>query len=91
MNMILIVGMILLRAIQLRFGPASYDDPMELLTKLKHVNSVVAYKGQFESISNRIRSLSDMHKLSCFMSWLKDEARLAVKMQGPRTLGEAYL
>ena len=45
MNMILIVGMILLRAIQLRFGLASYDDPMELLTKLKHVNSVVAYKG----------------------------------------------
>ena len=31
-----------------------------------------------------------MHKLSCFMSGLKDEVRLAIKMQGPRTLGEAY-
>ena len=78
------------RAIQPRFGLASYDDPMELLTKLKHTYTVAIYKGQFESISNRIRNLSDMHKLSCFMSGLKDEVRLAVKMQGPRNLGEAY-
>ena len=63
------------RVIQLRFGPPSYDDPMELLIKLKHVNSIVEYKGQFESISNRIRNLSSMHKLSCFMSGLKDEVR----------------
>uniref|UniRef100_A0A2N9G868 Reverse transcriptase domain-containing protein n=1 Tax=Fagus sylvatica TaxID=28930 RepID=A0A2N9G868_FAGSY len=78
------------RTILLRFGPASYDDPMESLTKLKHTTTVIAYKGQFESISNRIRNLSDMHKLSCFMSGLKDEIRLAVKMQGPRNLSEAY-
>jgi hypothetical protein len=78
------------RAIQLRFGPPSYDDPMELLIKLKHVNSIEEYKGLFESLSNRIRNMSSMHKLSCFMSGLKDEVRLAIKMQGPRTLGEAY-
>jgi hypothetical protein len=78
------------RAIQLRFGPPSYDDPMKLLIKLKHVNSIEEYKGLFESLSNRIRNLSSMHKLNCFMSGLKDEVRLAIKMQGPRTLGEAY-
>jgi hypothetical protein len=78
------------RAIQLRFRPPNYDDPMELLIKLKHVNSIEEYKGLFESFSNRIRNLSSMHKLSCFMSGLKDGVRLAIKMQGPRTLGEAY-
>uniref|UniRef100_A0A2N9EN79 Ty3 transposon capsid-like protein domain-containing protein n=1 Tax=Fagus sylvatica TaxID=28930 RepID=A0A2N9EN79_FAGSY len=78
------------RAIQIRFGPASYDDPMELLTKLKQTHSIAAYKSQFELTSNRVRDLSDMHKLSCFMSGMKDEIRLAVKMQGPRNLGEAY-
>uniref|UniRef100_A0A2N9GGR4 Chromo domain-containing protein n=1 Tax=Fagus sylvatica TaxID=28930 RepID=A0A2N9GGR4_FAGSY len=78
------------RTILLRFGLASYDDPMESLTKLRHTTTVITYKGQFESISNRIRNLSDMHKLSCFMSGLKDEIRLAVKMQGPRNLSEAY-
>jgi hypothetical protein len=31
-----------------------------------------------------------MHKLNCFMSVLKDKVRLVVKVQGPRTLGEAY-
>uniref|UniRef100_A0A2N9HE40 Reverse transcriptase Ty1/copia-type domain-containing protein n=1 Tax=Fagus sylvatica TaxID=28930 RepID=A0A2N9HE40_FAGSY len=77
-------------AIKLRFGPPSYDDPMELLIKLKHVNSIEEYKGLFESLSNKIRNLSSMHKLSCFISGLKDEVRLAIKMQGPRTLGKAY-
>jgi hypothetical protein len=51
---------------------------------------VVAYKGQFEALSNRIRNLSEAHKLSCFMSGLRDEVRLVVKMQGARSLGEAY-
>ena len=78
------------RDIQIRFGLASYDDPMELLTKLKQTHTIAAYKSQFESTSNRVRDLFDMHKLSCFMSGMKDEIRLAVKMQGPRNLGEAY-
>uniref|UniRef100_A0A2N9H581 Reverse transcriptase/retrotransposon-derived protein RNase H-like domain-containing protein n=1 Tax=Fagus sylvatica TaxID=28930 RepID=A0A2N9H581_FAGSY len=78
------------RAIQITFGPASYDDPMELLTKLKQTHTIAAYKSQFESTSNSVRDLSDMHKLSCFMSGMKDEIKLAIKMQGPRNLGEAY-
>ena len=51
---------------------------------------MVAYKGEFEALSKRIRNLSEAHKLSCFMSGLRDDVRLAVKMQGPRSLGEAY-
>ena len=78
------------RAKQIRFGLASYDDPMELLTKLKQTYTIVAYKSQFELTSNRVRDLSDMHKLSCFMSGVKDEIRLAVKVQGLRNLGETY-
>jgi hypothetical protein len=78
------------RAVQMRFGLATYDDPMETLTKLRHTQSVAAYKSQFEALSNRIRNLSEHHKLSCFISGLRDDVRLAVKMQGPRGLGEAY-
>jgi hypothetical protein len=78
------------RTIQIRFGPASYDNPMELLTKLKQTHTITSYKSQFESTSNRVRDLFDMHKLSCFMSGMKDEIRLVVKMRGPRNLGEAY-
>jgi hypothetical protein len=50
------------------------------LTKLKHTNYVAAYKGQFEALSNRIRNLSKAHKLSCFMSGLRDDVRLVVKI-----------
>jgi hypothetical protein len=78
------------RVVQIRFGPTNYDDPMEMLTKLKQTHTITAYKSQFESTSNKVRDLSELHKLSCFMSGMKDEIRLAVKMQGPRNLGEAY-
>jgi hypothetical protein len=78
------------RAVQIRFGLATYDDPMETLTKLRHTQFVATYKSQFEALSNRIRNLFESHKLSCFMSGLRDDVRLAVKMQGPRSLGEAY-
>jgi hypothetical protein len=63
---------------------------MELLTKLKQTHSIAAYKSQFELTSNRVRDLFDMHKLRYFMSGMKDEIRLSVKIQGPRNLGEAY-
>ena len=63
---------------------------METLTKLRHTQSMATYKSQFEALSNRIRNLFESHKLSCFMGGLKDDVRLVVKMQGPRSLGEAY-
>ena len=51
---------------------------------------MVAYKGNFEILSNRIVGLSEAHKLSCFLSGLKDEIRLPVRMLVPKTLNEAY-
>lgn len=52
------------QALLLMFGTTSYDAPMEDLTRLR--------------LSNRIRGLSPQHKLSCFLSDLKDEVRLPV-------------
>ena len=51
---------------------------------------MVAYKGNFEILSNRIVGLFEAHKLSCFLSGLKDEIRLPVRMLVPKTLTEAY-
>lgn len=42
------------KAVHVRFGTTFYDDPMESLTRLKQTSSVVAYKGQFKAISNRV-------------------------------------
>jgi hypothetical protein len=38
------------------------------------------YKTQFEVLSNRLRGLSEKHKLSCFMSGLKDEIRFPLRL-----------
>ena len=47
-------------------------------------------KAQFEALSNRIKGLSATHKLSCFLSGLRDEIRLPVRMLSPKSLNEAF-
>ena len=51
---------------------------------------MAVYKAQFEVLSNRIKGLSSAHKLSCFLSGLKDEIRLPVRMLNPQSLNEAF-
>ena len=80
----------LVEALQIRFGATTYDDPMEALTRMRQSTTVVAYKLEFEALSNRIRELSPRHKLSCFLSGLKDDIRLPVKMLNPSTLNAAF-
>ena len=63
---------------------------MEALTRLHETSNVVNYKGQFEALSNRIRDLLENHKLSYFLSGLKDEVKLPVKMLNPKNLNEAF-
>ena len=75
---------------QIRFRVIAYDDPMVALTRLKQVSSVVAYKGNFEILSNRITGLSKSHKLNFFLSGLKDEIRLPVRMLVPKSLNKAF-
>ena len=77
---------VFIRALQTQFGVTAYDDPMEALTRLQQVSSVVAYKGNFEILSNRIMGLSESHKMSCFLSGLKDEIRLPIRMLVPKSL-----
>ena len=48
------------------------------------------YKAKFEAVSNRIKGLSPLLKLSCFLSGLKDEIRLPVRMLNPQSLNEAF-
>ena len=74
----------------MRFGSTAYDDPMESLTRLRQTTSVAMYKAQFEVFSNRIKGLSSSHKLSCFLSGLKDEIRLPFCMLNPQSLNVAF-
>ncbi|KAF5481507.1 hypothetical protein F2P56_002149 [Juglans regia] len=78
------------RALLLCFGPTAYDDPMEALTRLKQSGTVAAYMSQFEALANRVRGLSDSHKLSCFLSGLKDEVCIPTRILNPVHLHAAY-
>ncbi|KAF5468876.1 hypothetical protein F2P56_012987 [Juglans regia] len=78
------------KALLARFGPTAYDDPMEALTRLKQTSTVAIYKAQFESLSNRLKGLSDRLKLSCFMTGMKDEIRLPIRMLNPINLNAAF-
>ena len=88
--MVLLAGRVIIKALQTCFGATAYDDPMEVLTRLKQTSIVVAYKGNFEILSNRILGLFESHKFSCFLSGLKDEIRLPVRMLVPKTVNEAF-
>lgn len=77
-------------ALLILFGPTTYDDPMETLTCLKQTSTVIAYKAQFEALSNRLRGLSDYYKLSCFLNGLKDEIIPPVRMPSPLNLNAAF-
>jgi len=76
-------------ALLTRFGPA-YDDPMEELMRLRQTSSVAEYTTQFEALSNRLRGVSDRNRLSCFLSGLKDDIRLPVRMLHPTSLIAAF-
>lgn len=77
-------------ALQIRFGSSSYDDPMEAITRLRQTSTVSVYKSQFEVLSNRLRGLSESYKLSCFLSGLKDEIRLPIRILHPNSLSSAF-
>ncbi|KAF5468849.1 hypothetical protein F2P56_012962 [Juglans regia] len=77
-------------ALQGRFGPSAFDDPMEAIMRLKQTTLVSLYTSQFETLSNRLIGLSEKHRMSCFISGLKDEIRIPVKMFNPLNLGAAF-
>ena len=45
----------LVQALHVRFGSTAYDDPMEVLTRLRQTSTVSMYKAEFEALSNRIK------------------------------------
>ena len=63
---------------------------MEALTRLKQTSTVAVYKAEFEALSNRIKGLSSTHKMSCFLSGLREEIRLPVRMLNPLSLNAAF-
>jgi hypothetical protein len=41
-------------------------------------------------LSNRVKGLSDSHRLNCFLGGLKEEIKIGVRMLNPHNLIAAY-
>lgn len=73
----------------LRFGPIDYEDPLEALTRLKQISTVSVYQEEFEKLSHCVEDLSEKFLIGCFVTGLKDDIKLNVKIKQPRSLADA--
>ncbi|KAH7512760.1 hypothetical protein FEM48_Zijuj12G0124500 [Ziziphus jujuba var. spinosa] len=72
-----------------RFGPTDYEDPSNVLTRLKQTTTVEAYQESFEKLSDQMDGLPKRFLVGCFIASLKDDVRLDVRIKHPRSLAKA--
>lgn len=73
-----------------RFRPPESEESSGALTKLRQTSSVQEYQTQFEQLINRNMQLPEPFLAGCFISCLRDDIRLGVKMSQHVTLAHAY-
>lgn len=77
------------RALELRFGPSTYENHQAQLFKLKQTGTVSEYQTQFEKLGNRVLGLPSDALLNCFISGLSPEIRNEIAIQRPFTITQA--
>lgn len=78
-----------IRALELRFGPSSYDNYQAELFKLRQFGSVSDYQAQFEKLCNRVYGLSPEALLNCFLSRLNADIRKELAILKPTSISQA--
>nr|GEV19578.1 Ty3/gypsy retrotransposon protein [Tanacetum cinerariifolium] len=78
------------RALELRFGPSTYENHQATLFKLKQTSTVPAYQTEFERISNCVTGLLPEALLNCFLSGLLADIQNAIAIHHPTSLHQAY-
>ena len=78
-----------IQALQTRFAPSQYEDPIGTLCKLTQKTTVTNYLSEFEDIVNRIIGIPPTFLIGCFISGLTPEIRREVQAHQPLTLTQA--
>ncbi|KAK2665917.1 hypothetical protein Ddye_004491 [Dipteronia dyeriana] len=73
----------------LDLSPTDYENPSEVLSRLKQVSSVPTYQEEFEKLSHRVDGLPEIFLIDCFIARLWDEIRLDVKVKQLKSLQDA--
>ncbi|XP_019420680.1 PREDICTED: uncharacterized protein LOC109330865 [Lupinus angustifolius] len=71
-----------------RFGEV-YDDPIAELMKLRQKGTIVEYHKEFDVVITRLDRFED-YILSCFLSGLKNDVQMMVRMFQPQTVRKAF-
>ncbi|XP_058733853.1 uncharacterized protein LOC131605523 [Vicia villosa] len=77
------------RALELRFGPSTYENHQAQLFKLRQHGSVTEYQASFEKLGNRVIGLPPDAILNCFISGLIPEIRSELAVQRPQSITHA--
>ncbi|KAJ0521736.1 putative retrotransposon gag domain-containing protein [Helianthus annuus] len=78
------------RALELRFGPSSYENHQATLFKLQQKTTVAMYQTEFERLANRVIGLSPETLKNCFISGLKPDIQSELAIHHPHTLHQTY-
>lgn len=71
-----------------RFRADLFDGPTAKLKNVKGTETVMQYQDKFDSLLNRVE-LSKEYVVSCFLSSLKEEIQIPIRMFQPNTLQRA--
>ncbi|XP_058783964.1 uncharacterized protein LOC131658715 [Vicia villosa] len=77
------------RALEMRFGPSTYDNHQAELFKLRQEGTVVEYQTKFEQLGNQVMGLSQDAILNCFISGRNAEIRNEISIQRPTNISQA--
>ncbi|PNY06477.1 hypothetical protein L195_g002943, partial [Trifolium pratense] len=77
------------KALELRFGPSSFENHQIALFNLKQTGTVVDYQTQFENISNRTSGIPPPVLLNCFLSGLRIDIQRELQVLKPTSLHSA--
>ncbi|XP_058769067.1 uncharacterized protein LOC131642924 [Vicia villosa] len=78
-----------IRALELRFGPSTFDNHQAELFKLKQEGTVMEYQTKFEKLGNQVVGLSQEALLNCFISGLNPEIQHELAIHKPTYISQA--
>lgn len=73
----------LAKALEQRFGPPTFLNPQATLFKLKQLTTIDHYQATFETLCNRITTLTPDSILQCFISGLKPHIQMSCCSSNP--------
>ncbi|KAL4580492.1 hypothetical protein LXL04_016687 [Taraxacum kok-saghyz] len=79
------------RALELRFGPSSYENHQANLFKLQQTSTVAAYQADFEKLSNCVDGLTPIALQNCFISGLRPDIQNEIAIHHPNSLHQTYV